>query len=390
MKIKTVLIVLVLVLVAIGGWVWWQGQATVNSLIFSPTNMVPSASSAPGSVPLRVSSVTGGLEVPWALVFTSPNRILVTERPGRIRVIENGQLKPQPIKVIDDVVARGEAGLMGMAYDHQNSYVYVCYTYQGKNGLQNKVVRYLDVDTELKDETLILGETPSAQFHAGCELAFGPDGKLYVTAVDASDRSLAQNMNSLAGKILRLNPDGSLPEDNPFDTSFIFSYGHRNPQGLAWHPDTDQLWSTEHGPSGFDGPGGGDEINLIEKGGNYGWPVVSHDKTAETMISPKYVFTPAVAPASAVFYQGLLLPQFRGKLLLAGLRGSGIYVAELNGEQIVKVEKLGEVEVGRIRELVESPMGTIYFTTSNRDGRGKVGESDDHVYVLEPVVPTDY
>ena len=397
MKLKTALVLVFLLVVVAASWWWRQGQTpvsetvnrAVNSVLFSPTNSVPSVTPAQGAQHFRVESVVGGLEVPWAVVFTSPNRILVTERPGRIRVIENGQLLSRPLKTFSDVVARGEAGLMGIVLDpnyQSNKYLYVCYTYQGQGGLQNKVVRLTDNGDTLINESIILGNTPTAQFHAGCELSFGPDSKLYISAGDASERNLAQDLSSLAGKILRIEPSGEIPADNPFDNSAVYSYGHRNVQGLAWHPETEQLWITDHGPSGFDGPQGGDEINLIMPGGNYGWPVVSHDRSAETMIDPEHVFTPAVAPASALFYQGEVFPQFRSTLLFAGLRGTGIFQVSINEDRdgVAKVEKLSEIEVGRVREIVEGLDGLIYFTTSNRDGRGQVRQGDDHLYRLVP------
>ena len=189
------------------------------------------------------------------------------------------------------------------------------------------------------------------------------------------------------GKILRINPDGSIPEDNPFRGSPVWSYGHRNPQGIDWQPDSGKLYSTEHGPSGFDGPGGGDEINLIEAGGNYGWPLVSHDETREGTFAPLIQFTPAEAPASLSFYASNVLPMFTGSLFFGALRGEGlvrVVLSDSDPNEIITVEKIIS-DIGRVRDVVQGPDGLIYFSTSNRDGRGRAREGDDHIYRIVPV-----
>ncbi|MBI1871989.1 PQQ-dependent sugar dehydrogenase [Candidatus Collierbacteria bacterium] len=220
--------------------------------------------------------------------------------------------------------------------------------------------------------------------HDGCRIKFGPDNKLYITLGEAAQKDLAQKLDSLNGKILRINADGSIPADNPFRGSPIYSYGHRNPQGIDWDPQTNLLWATEHGPSGADGPGGGDEINLIKEGANYGWPLVSHDKTYPGTEFPKLLFTPAVAPAAGMFYRGDLFPEFKNNFFFAALRGEGIYRLVIAGDKVISFEKLSGIDVGRIREIVEGPDGAIYFTTSNRDGRGKLREGDDKIYRIVP------
>ena len=222
---------------------------------------------------LKVETVVTGLEVPWSIAFTSATRMLVTERPGRIRIVENGVLRPAPLAVISDVESSGETGLMGLtlAPDYEKSrQLYVSYAHAASGGYRVRVVRFRDDGTGLSDPRVILEGLPAARFHAGCRLRFGPDGKLYVTTGDATTREIAQKMDSLGGKTLRLSPDGSIPADNPFPGSPIFSLGHRNSQGLDWQPGTGLQFQTEHGPSGFDGPGGGDEVNIVEKGKNYG------------------------------------------------------------------------------------------------------------------------
>lgn len=344
------------------------------------------------SVEYRVETVATGLFVPWSLVFTSPSRLLVTERSGTIRLIENGQLQSQPLLTISSVSSQAEEGLMGLIKDpayETNKYLYACYAHETEGKLQDRVVRLIDEGSVIREDRVILDGIPAAEFHAGCALGFGPDGKLYVTTGDATDKQIAQDLDNLGGKILRLAADGNVPDDNPFPNSLIFSYGHRNPQGIAWHPQTRDMYATEHGPSGFDGAGGGDEINLIEPGKNYGWPLVSHDKNESGLVAPLKTFTPAEAPASAMFYGGSVFPQFTNSLFFGALRGEGLVVAIIdatNPALIIKIEKLN-ISVGRVRAVVEGPEGFIYFTSSNRDGRGKINEGDDKVYRLVPLTP---
>lgn len=331
-------------------------------------------------------SVAENLYVPWSIIFTGQNRMLFTERNGQLRVIEKGKLIREPLKIFEEVSSNGEEGLMGLAADpdyQENKFIYLSYAYQDKDDMKVKVVRYMDNGNSLSDEKNIIDNLPAERYHAGCRLKFGPDGKLYVTTGDAGERELAQDINTLYGKILRINPDGTIPSDNPYKNNPVWSYGHRNPQGIDWYPGTDILYSTEHGPSGFDGPGGGDEVNVIIKGGNYGWPEVSHKESREGMISPVLEFTPAVAPASGMFYKSDLLPQFRNNFFFGCLRGSGIMrvvVDSNNPLKIISFEKLFSEKYGRIREIAESPDGDIYFSTSNRDGRGRVRDGDDKIY----------
>ncbi|RMG51946.1 MAG: PQQ-dependent sugar dehydrogenase, partial [Acidobacteria bacterium] len=281
-------------------------------------------------------------------------------------------------------------GLMGLALDPQfaqNRFVYLAYTYRSPDGLANRVVRYREASGHLIDPHIIIDHIPGARFHDGCRIRFGPDGKLYITTGDAIQRQLAQELNSLAGKILRLNPDGTIPADNPFPGSPIYSYGHRNAQGIDWHPVTGDLFSTEHGPSGFDAPGGGDEVNLIEAGKNYGWPVIHHRQRREGMVSPLLEFTPAIAPAGASFYRGHRLPEFTNNFFFATLRGRHIHRVVFKAPDYRTVafhERLLEGEFGRLRDVVEGPDGALYFCTSNRDGRGKPHPDDDRILRIVP------
>jgi glucose/arabinose dehydrogenase len=299
-------------------------------------------------------------------------------------------LRREPLHTFADVSLGGEEGLMSLALhpDYaENKFLYASYAYQETGREWVKIVRFRDEGNSLSGGEIILGQIPAARFHAGSRIAFGPDEKLYVTTGDATDKNLAQDLDSLAGKILRLNSDGSVPEDNPFPESLVWSYGHRNPQGIAWHPETGLFYQTEHGPSGNDGPAGGDEVNRIEKGKNYGWPLVSHEEETEDAVSPIALFTPAEAPASALIYSGDVFPQFKHNLFFGALKGEGLVRIDLEGnEDGLFIEKIPEVNYGRIREVTEGSDGFIYFSTSNRDGRGNPEERDDRIFRLRPAL----
>jgi len=339
----------------------------------------------------RVETVAANLQVPWSIVWASDGRMFFTERPGRVRVYARGQLLAAPLFVVPDVEPSGESGLMSMALHPQfesNHFLYLAYAYKLESQ-QVRVVRYRETSSGLVDSKVIIEDIPAARFHAGCRLGFGPDGKLYITTGDATERGLAQRLDSLAGKTLRLNDDGSIPSDNPFvgqqnARPEIWSYGHRNAQGLAWEPATNLMFQTEHGPSGFDGPGGGDEVNIVERGKNYGWPLIHHTQTKEGMESPLLEYTPACAPGSAMFYRGSSFPQFRNNFFFGCLRGERIIRVVLDGRRVVSQEDLLSGKYGRIRDVAEGPGGAIYFSTSNRDGRGSPAPDDDRIIRLLP------
>ena len=244
--------------------------ANSNSENPNPVNAQPDA------VQFRIETVAGNLEVPWSIVFAPDGRMLFTERPGRIRIIEGGRLRPEPFATIQDVEPTGESGLMGLTLHPQfaeNRQLYLAYAYRQQKEQLVRVVRFRETAGGLGERKVIIEGIPAAQYHAGTRLNFGPDAKLYITTGDATDRNLAQQLNSLAGKTLRLNDDGTVPPDNPFAGQTgvrpeIYSLGHRNAQGLNFQPGTNLMFQTEHGPSGFDGPGGGDEVNIVERGKN--------------------------------------------------------------------------------------------------------------------------
>lgn len=368
-------------------WLRFFEERVVPGEVVQITSSQPSASTQ--SVPYHIEEVATGLRVPWSIVFTSPQRMLVTERPGRLRVVQDGVLVEQPLRTFSEVSTGGEEGLMSLALHPEypkNKFLYVSYAYEVGNEMFVKVVRFRDDGDRLQDDTLIMDLIPAAQYHAGCRIAFGPDGKLYITTGDATNRQIAQDLSSLGGKILRVNDDGSVPADNPFPDSPVWSYGHRNPQGIAWTADG-SMYSSEHGPSVFDGPAGGDEVNHILKGANYGWPLVSHEERREGTVPPLITFTPAEPPGSLLAYSGRVFPQFRDNLFFGSLGGQGLMrlvVDEVNPALVVRYEKLAEVKYGRIREVMEGPDGLIYFSTSNRDGRGNPAVSDDRIFRLVP------
>ena len=345
-----------------------------------------------GDVKFRVETVAAGLEVPWGFAFLPDGNLLFTERPGRVRIIENGKLKAETVFKVPDVEPSGESGLMDISLHPkfaENKFVYLAYAYRG-DGKQVKVVRFrYDGKTFLEPKTIVEG-IPASPNHAGTRARFAPDGKLYVSTGDSTDWNLAQKTDTLAGKILRLNDDGTVPEDNPFVANKnyrpeIYSYGHRNPQGLAWTAEG-LLFETEHGPSGFEGKGGGaDELNLVERGKNYGWAEIYGLTKRDGMESPLLEYTPACAPASLLVYKGDKFPAFKGNLFFGCLKGTRLIRVQLNGKTVVAQENLLEGKLGRIREVGESPDGYIYFSTSNRDGRGNPADDDDKILRIVPV-----
>src|SRR4030042_4256826 len=277
MKVWSLVIILFMVVGCAG---------TVNSPPTQPS--VPSTATSPN---IQVEDFITGLDVPWEMAFAPDGRIFVTERQGKILVIEDGKLEDEPWMNLD-VAEVGEGGLLGLALDPEfgeNHYVYVAYTYStGVNKLQNRLVRLREDTSTGKGvmDKVLLDSAAGNVFHDGGRVKFGPDGKLYWTLGETGNPQLAQDLTSLNGKILRINPDGTMPANNPFSGSFVFSYGHRNPQGLAWQPGTDRLYSTEHGPSGGFYGQGQDEVNYIEPGKNYGWPVIHGDQSREGMVNP--------------------------------------------------------------------------------------------------------
>jgi aldose sugar dehydrogenase len=344
-------------------------------------------------VKFRVEIVASGLEVPWGFAWLTNRDLIFTERPGRVRIIEAGNLRPTPVFTVPDVEPSSESGLMDISVHPDfatNGFVYLAYSYN-QDGRRVKVMRYRFANNTFSQPRVIIDGIPGAPNHAGMRARFGPDKKLYITTGDATDWNLGQKLDSLAGKTLRLNDDGSVPSDNPFTGTAgarpeIWSYGHRNAQGIAWQPVTGLMFQTEHGPSSFEGKGsGGDEFNLVEAGQNLGWPVIHHNEKREGMVSPLLEYSPACAPGSGMFYNGGEFPAFKGNFFFGCLRGARIIRVILDGPLVIKQENLFEGTYGRIREMAEGPDGYIYFSTSNRDARGRPAADDDRIVRLVPI-----
>ncbi len=324
-----------------------------------------------------VTIVAEDLDTPWALAFLPDGSLLVTERPGRlVRISDSGR----ETYTIGGVREAGEGGLMGLALHPdfaETRWIYVCLTGERGGALENRVERYR-FDRGPSERRVILAGIPGAYFHDGCQLGFGPDGYLYISTGDVGNGEDAQERRSLAGKILRLSDDGGVPADNPFGSA-VYSYGHRNPQGLTWDEEG-RLWSTEHGRSV--GGSGFDELNLIVRGANYGWPLIQGDAEAPGMVTPILHSGPNYtwAPGGAAYWNG--------RIFFGGLRGEALYEAGPleRGRGRGRVELLVHFhgEFGRIRAVRIGPDGMLYFSTSNRDGRGRVRRGDDKIVRIDP------
>ena len=344
---------------------------------------------------VKVETVAENLEIPWEIEFSYDERIFFTERVGKLRVIENNQLLSTPVIVLD--VSGTEGGLLGLALDpnfEQNHYLYLYYSYYDLSEIYNRVVRYTESENKLSDEKILLDKIPGSQWHDGGRIKFGPDEKLYITTGDAANYNLAQDLNSLAGKILRINSDGTIPNDNPFSDSPIFSYGHRNPQGIDWHPDSKILVATEHGPSGERGRAH-DEVNVIFAGKNYGWPDIIGDEIGNGLENPIiHTGDDTWAPSGAAFYDSKKIEDWYGKYFVATLRGSHLRMLDLDvtGNQVIESEALFAEEFGRLRNAKMGPDGNLYVLTSNQDGRGSPDPNDDRILrivLLEPEIKGD-
>ncbi len=324
------------------------------------------------------SIIATNLEVPWALAFLPDGDLLVTERAGRVKLIDTSiystsevEKTAKTIMNLDDVLPYGEGGLHGIALHPEflkNSFIYLYYTYSGEgNNTRNRVARYIYKNETFTDKRIIVDNIPGAIFHDGGRIRFGPDNNLYITTGDAREPSLAQDQNSLAGKILRVTGDGKPVAGNPFN-NLVYSYGHRNPQGIAWDQNN-ELWSTEHGQNAHD------ELNKIEIRKNYGWPEIEGKQTADGMVPPHLESGFATwAPAGLAY--------LNGSLYFAGLRGQSLYQVDITDQ--LQLKEYFKSTYGRIREVIAGPDGMLYITTSNRDGRGNPASDDDKIIRVNP------
>jgi len=340
---------------------------------FFPQKLAPQNTISPKDRP-RTEIIAEGLEVPWSIAFLPDGGMLVTERPGKVRSIDkNGNLDPAPILEISVVKKiQGEGGLHGIVIHpefEKNNFVYLYYTYenQGSSSL-NRVSRYVFDGKKLTSEKIIVDKIPGALFHDGGRIKFGSDKFLYITTGDAQEPSLAQDKNSTAGKILRVTPDGQPAPGNPFG-NLVFSYGHRNPQGITWD-DSGNLWETEHGSSATD------ELNRIEIGKNYGWPDVRGNEKRNGFVSPiLHSGSGTWAPGGVAYLDG--------SIYFVGLRGISLYQVVIS-DNPVRLKTHFKEEFGRLRDVIVGPDNMLYITTSNRDGRGIPKGGDDKIIRVNP------
>ena len=356
--------------------------------------LAPPSGSAATTATLAVDTIASGLSVPWALAFAADGRIFVTERGGRIRVIERGQLRAEPWATLP-VAEQGEAGLMGLGLPHDfadSHELFVVGAFQQDGGLVNRVVRLTEENGRGIRPTVVLDDIPSAVFHAGDAIAFGPDGMLYVATGDAREPGNAQDERSLAGKILRMRRDGTAPDDNPVRGSLVYVRGLRNSQGLTWDPGTGQAFATDHGPSGFPNEyfrRDRDELNAVRAGANMGWPRVAGMSGSDRFVAPLVAWSdPGIAPAGVAVYSGPY-PPWQGSVFVAALKGEQLRRVALvrdtvaaAGWRAVSDEPLLVRTFRRLRAVAMGPDGMVYFTTSNWDGRGTPRPGDDHILRL--------
>jgi aldose sugar dehydrogenase len=331
----------------------------------------------------RVVPVVTGLEHPWGMAFLPGGEILITERPGRLRLVRDGGLEPAPIAGVPEVYASGQGGLLDVALDPgfaSNRVIYLSYAASGEGGNSTRVARATLGEGRLEDLAVIFTAEPlvRASKHFGSRLAFDAEGHLFITVGERGQGDRAQDLGQDNGKVIRLDPDGSVPEDNPFvgtagARSEIFSYGHRNPQGMAIHPQTGVPWLNEHGARG------GDEVNVVRPGVNYGWPVITYGidysgapigegTHKEGMAQPIHYWVPSIAPGGMAFYDGAAFPEWRGDLFVGALKAELLVRLELDGERVVAEERLLDGALGRIRDIEVGPDEFLYLLTDEGDG----------------------
>ena len=336
---------------------------------------------------VEVETWVDNLRVPWALCFLPNGDALVTERPGRILRIPQGD--SEPLTYLDvDAHHDGDSGLMGMALDpdfEHRPYVYIMYSYERDGRQQSRVHRLKHRDTHAVFDRVVLDGLSALRYHIGGRIAFGPDGLLYIGTGDVGNPPISQALESLDGKILRLHPDGRIPEDNPFPGSPVFSYGHRVVQGLAWDPETGAFFNSEHGPSGADVEGKvrhRDEINQVVAGGNYGWPKVVGAPGLDEVRDPIVMWkNKSVPPCGMTFYRGDLFVATLASQALVRIRFSEDYEVRRIERWFALTTRAGIY--GRLRDVTVGPDGHLYVLTSNTDGRADLRPHDDKILRLK-------
>ncbi len=356
-----------------------------RSLLICCLMLVGLLNSACADESFRVVRLTDGLEHPWGMAFLPDGRILVTERPGRLRIVQDGQLLPNFVEGLPFIEGYGQGGLLDVVLhpDYvKNGWIYFSYVGPGDNGMGTEVGRARLQGNRLVDWQVLFRLLPKSGGgrHFGSRLVFDREGYLYITVGDRGERNRAQLLGDHAGSVIRLHADGSIPVDNPYAQHAdakpeIYSYGHRNPQGAALNPATGRLWIHEHGPQG------GDEINIIGPGVNYGWPVISYGEEYGTdvpvgegtqkagMEQPIYYWVPSIAPSGMAFYDADRFPQWKGSLFVGSLKFRLLVRLEIEGDQVVREERLLENELGRIRDVRNGPDGYLYLLTDAANGQ---------------------
>ena len=365
------------------------GLVVALAVVGRPADLPGTVRTAGGTV-LQVETVAKGLRTVWDMVWAPDGEMWISERGGRISRVDVGSGR---VTVVGEVAVTevSESGLMGLALHPDfpsTPLVYAVHSYRGDGGIRNRLVRMSYREGRLGPPETLLDGLGGAGNHNGSRLAVGPDRLLYMTMGDAGDRDRAQDQRSLSGKILRLTLDGKPAPGNPFGNE-VWSWGHRNPQGLVFQPGTGALYASEHGPDSDD------EINRIERGRNYGWPEVAGfcDRQEERrfcqangVVEPVQAWTPTVGISGADFYAGDLISGWRGSLLATSLRGASLFRVPLtpDGRRSTGSERLLQGELGRLRDVLVGPDGAVYLATSNHDGRGRPGPEDDRIVRLRP------
>jgi glucose/arabinose dehydrogenase len=379
MKIKLTYLLIFLLILIISGFSIFLFRGKLKPYFFVvrqniTNNEVKSGATSANKQDIEI--IVQNLDIPWEIAFLPNGDMLVTERSGKLLKIGS---ETKVIKEIEGVKHIGEGGLLGLALHPNfsvNNFIYFYSTTQDANGISNRVERYKFSNDILSERKVILEGIKGSSNHDGGRIIFGPDGYLYITTGDAEEPNLAQDKNSLNGKILRIKDDGGVPSDNPFGNA-VYSLGHRNPQGLVWDKDGN-LWETEHGPSGLQT--GYDEVNIITKGANYGWPIIKGDETKEGFISP------IIQSGSRDTWAPSGMTYWDGSLFFSGLRGEALYEARINNGNKLDLIAHFKQEFGRIRAVVLGTDGFIYLSTSNKDGRGQIKEGDDKIIRIDPQI----
>lgn len=387
------LVIIITLLIVFAGLITYLALQHYNQPL-NPTpenNQITNNTNQDSSDIAATTTIATNLDIPWSMVFlpsdtqnveNSDYKIVFTQRAGTVKMIDaDGTI--HTIATIPEVKHVGEGGLLGVTLHpnfENNNYLYLYLTYSSNgNNTLNRVVRYTFQNNTLSNPTIIVDKIPGASNHNGGRIKFGPDGYLYIGTGDAQEPSLAQNTNSLAGKILRVTDTGKAAPGNPFadaqgKPTQVYSYGHRNVQGLTWD-NTGQLWATEHGRSGIQS--GFDELNKIEAGKNYGWPDIEGDKTRSGMEKP-YLHSGSTntwAPSGAAY--------LNDAVFFAGLRGQALYEVPTTSTPTQAIEHF-KSEYGRIRDVVIGPDRMIYIFTNNTDGRGNPTHDDDKLIKINP------